>query len=319
MALTWSVSRDQILHTCERRYYFQYLASARITSRDSLLREIAFLKRLKNLDMWKGSVFHAIIADYLRKLRTGQPIDIDTLIKGHKKSIETQWSYSSRKEYHKNLRELGQENTLALLEHEYEYELPENTLQAVIQDVQDLFRPFHQWGNENGIIQKLRKARQCWIEPLPYGQNAPGFHFDDVQVLAKVDLAIQNGDGSFDIFDWKSGNAPTKPIRNIEQADLQVSVYQLWPHLRFNIPLSAIRAHLLYLGDNPSTHKLFEMDGNKKEYILNVVGRSIARAKQFTDLHSQEQSSLKDFDFASYANACRLCAFKRICQRELTT
>lgn len=31
---TWSISRDETFHTCERRYYFQYLAQANSNSRD---------------------------------------------------------------------------------------------------------------------------------------------------------------------------------------------------------------------------------------------------------------------------------------------
>lgn len=317
MALTWSVSRDQILHSCERRYYFQYLVRARINSRVRLLREIAFLKKLKNLYMWKGSVFHAIIADYLEKVHQRQTIQIDRFINDYKKNIEMQWSYSLKKKYQGNIREIGQGNALVLLEHEYEEELPETTLQDVIQDVKKWFLHFYKWGDKYAISEKLQRAPRYWIEPQSYGPNAPGFDFDNVQVLVKVDLAIQNSDGCFDIYDWKSSPAPTQPTWNIEQAELQVSVYQLWPYLRFSIPLNAIRAHLVYLGDNPPKYKIFKMDENKKEYILNLIGRSIARVKHFADLHAEEQVSLKDFDFASYPSACRLCVFKRLCQREL--
>ncbi len=64
MALTWPASRDQILHSCERKYYFQYLAPARINSSNPILREIAFLKKLKTVPLWKGSLFHEVIAQY---------------------------------------------------------------------------------------------------------------------------------------------------------------------------------------------------------------------------------------------------------------
>lgn len=317
MALTWSVSRDQILHSCERRYYFQYLAPARINSRNKTLQEIAFLKKLKNLYMWKGSVFHAIIADYLEKIHQRQTIQFDKFINNQKKNVEMQWTYSRKKEYRRNIREIGQGNALALLEHEYGEELSETTLQDVIRDVTKWFLHFYKWGDKYGIFEKLQTAPQYWIEPQPYGPNAPGFGFNGVQVLAKVDLAIQHDDGSFDIYDWKSSPAPTQPTWNIEQGELQVSVYQLWPHLRFSIPLNTIQAHLVYLGDNPPKHKIFEMDGNKKEYILNLIGRSIARVKHFADLHAGEQASLRDFDFAPYPSVCRFCVFKRLCQREL--
>lgn len=317
MALTWSSSRDQILHGCERKYYFQYLAPARINSRDEVLREIAFLKRLKNLYMWKGSLFHDVIADYLERFQRGQAINVDAFLDDYQRIIETQWSHSLEKKYRDNIRAMGQGNSLALLEHEYDDDLPESTLQDVISDIRNWFLLFTTWANDYGIFEKLRKSNRYWIEPQPYGANAPGFDYDDVQVLAKVDLATQNSDGSFDIYDWKSGSAPNQPAWiSLDQAELQVSVYQLWPHKRFNVPLNSIRAHLIYLGNNPPEHKIFEMDGNRKEYVLNLIGRSIERAKQFLELRSGE---LKDFDYGSSHRICRLCVFKRLCQRELST
>ena len=47
---TWSVSRDQQLQSCERKYFFQYVAEARINSPDPWLRGIALLKKLKAWD-----------------------------------------------------------------------------------------------------------------------------------------------------------------------------------------------------------------------------------------------------------------------------
>jgi len=48
---TWSVSKDQALHLCEKKYYFQYLVPAKINSKNTLFREIAFFKKFKNLSM----------------------------------------------------------------------------------------------------------------------------------------------------------------------------------------------------------------------------------------------------------------------------
>lgn len=318
MALTWSASRDQILHVCERKYYFQYLAPARINSTDKVLCEVAFLKRLKNVHMWKGSLLHDAIADYLSRFQRGQATHDDSFLDEYQKIVETQWYHSLEKKYRENIRALGKGNSLALLEHEYDEELSENTLQDVIHDIRNWFLLFTKWANDYGIFEKLRNSSRYWIEPQPYGANAPGFYYDDVQVLAKVDLATQNNDGSFNIYDWKSGSAPNQPAwNNLDQAELQVSVYQLWPHKRFNVPLNAIWAHLVYLDNNPPDYKVFEIDGNRKEYFLKLIGKSIERAKQFLELHSGEQLSLRDFDYSTSHRICRLCAFKRLCQREL--
>ena len=77
---TWSISRDQVLQTCERKYYFQYLSGARINSADPLLRGIAMLKKLKNIAMWRGECVHWTIAQYLSGVRVGRPLSRETLM-----------------------------------------------------------------------------------------------------------------------------------------------------------------------------------------------------------------------------------------------
>ena len=68
MKNNWSVSRAQVLNTCERQYYFDYLAPARINSRDTTLKEIAFLKKLTNIPMWQGNIFHSVVANSLKRI-----------------------------------------------------------------------------------------------------------------------------------------------------------------------------------------------------------------------------------------------------------
>ena len=51
---TWSVSRDQQLQSCERKYFFQYVAEAKINSPDPWLRGIALLKKLAEAQQKDG-------------------------------------------------------------------------------------------------------------------------------------------------------------------------------------------------------------------------------------------------------------------------
>jgi len=317
MPTTWSVSRDQTLHICERRYYFQYLASARINSRDETLREIAFLKKLKSFSMWRGNAFHSLAADYLRKVRRGTTPRITNLIGKFQNKMKREWDFSVSRSFRSNPRAIDQDGGLALFEHEYDEDLGEEDFIEAVQDVEVSARQFAVWVVDGDLVNSVRRATRVWIEPRPYGPKAPGFEIDGVQVLVKVDLALLGPDGRFEIFDWKTGLPSSRPSRQIDQAEFQVSVYQLWPHLAFGHPLDSIGAHLVYVATDPVGQQTFGIDQNLREYMLSLVRRSIARVLHFADLRGGKELSLKDLDFAAFEAACHRCPFKRLCQRTL--
>lgn len=314
MTSTWSFSRDQTLHTCERRYYFQYLASARINSRDELLREIAFLKKLSNVSLWKGNSFHSLIANYLRYSRMGRRPRMNVMLVEHRKQMAKQWKFSTYRNFRSDPRLINEDEGLALFEHEYEENAPD--FASIFQDVTEWAFSFENWAISSGIIDDLQGAVRDWIEPPAFGPSAIGFPLEGVQVLTKVDLAILRSDGSFDIYDWKTGRPSTDVNHSIYQAEFQVNVYQIWPHKVLNQPLETIRAHLIYIAHGPE-ERTFLIDQNLLEYTLGIVRRSISRAVHFENLQKQNGLNLNNLDYAPYAGACKQCSFKRICQREL--
>jgi hypothetical protein len=317
MRVTWSVSRDQTLHVCERRYYFQYLAAARINSRDRTLREIAFLKKLKNFPMWKGNAFHSFVAAYFREARRGAAPKLADLVDELRGRMKREWDFSSSKSFRSNPRAIDQKDGLALFEHEYDVGLGEQDFMKAIQDIEYWTCRFAAWARDNDLANSVRRAARVWVEPRPYGPKAPGFEMDGVQVLAKVDLAVLSPDGKFDIFDWKTGIPSSRPSRQIDQAEFQVSVYQLWPHLAFGHPMDSIGARLVYVATDPVRQQTFGIDRNLREYTLSLVRRSIARVLHFADLRGGKELSLEDLDFAAFEAACFRCPFKRLCQRAL--
>src|SRR5712692_7772435 len=119
MGTTWSISRDQALQTCERRYYFQCLAPAKINSRNERLREIAMLKKLKNIPMWQGELFHSLVADYLQGVRQRTPDHALALLHKMKARIEREWESSASISVRSNARSVSNSGNFTLFEHEY--------------------------------------------------------------------------------------------------------------------------------------------------------------------------------------------------------
>jgi hypothetical protein len=317
LPVTWSVSRDQVLHTCERRYYFEYVVSARINSRDQILKEIAFLKKLTNIPMWQGEVFHSVVANSIKRLRRGESLLSKTWLSRLKKKVESEWAFSESRSFRDDPRSIDKDGGLALFEHEYDEELGKKNFAVVLQSLEALVNRFTAWVEHTELRKAVQDARQIWIEPRIYGSHAPGFVINNVQVIAKVDLALLTPDGKFKIFDWKTGVPSSRLLQQFSQAEFQIGVYQLWPHLTLGYPLETIEANLIYFGSEPIQHQKFCIDQNQLEYTLSLIRRSIARVLRFSNTDGEVKLSLEDFDFATSVRTCQQCKFKRLCQRVL--
>ncbi len=317
MAATWSISRDQTLQTCERRYYFQYLAPARVNSRDEIQREIALLKKLKSIPMWQGELFHSLVAEYLQNARRRTPYRPLALLEKVKARIKREWEASANTLIRPNTRSVDNSDSVTLFEHEYG-ELPAGIdYIEVTHRVEELFWRFVAWADDKELVQSVQQAKNVWIEPQMFGPQAPGFEIDSVKVLIKVDLALLSFNGQFEIFDWKTGTPPSYPVGAMSQAEFQVAVYQLWPHLAFHHPIDAIQAHLVYVGADPVSQQTFGIDQNALAYTLSLVRRSIAHILSYDSGYQNAELSIDDFDFAAISGACEKCSFKRLCQRTL--
>ena len=317
MKNNWSVSRAQVLNTCERQYYFDYLAPARINSRDTTLKEIGFLKKLTNIPMWQGNIFHSVVANSLKRIQRRDSLLSKTWLRSLKNKVEKEWAFSESRSFRETPQLIDKAGGLALFEHEYDLELSGKNSQVILQFLEALVNRFTTWVEQTELIKTVQSAKQIWIEPDIYGSHAPGFVIDNVQVIAKVDLALVTPDKKFTIFDWKTGNSSSKISGRNSQAEFQISVYQLWPHLTLEYPLESIEAHVVYLGSDPVNHETFKMDLEQREYTLSSIRRSIAYIQRFSNNDDGLNFSLEDFDFANSVGICQQCKFKKLCQRVL--
>ncbi|MCI0624471.1 MAG: PD-(D/E)XK nuclease family protein [Acidobacteria bacterium] len=312
--LTWSISRDNILHFCERRYYFQYLVRARHNSKDPLQKEIALLKQLKSLPTWQGDCFHAAVGRWAYAVRQNRPPARDAVLEQLRQDMETKWQQS--------LSLVGRgvpasEVSCRLFEHEYKVELCADQLQVAITGACTWMESFLVWAENAGLCAAIQRASRYWIEPEAFGPGAPGFKVDGQQVLVKVDLALQSRQGMFEIWDWKTGKLRERNPRRIDPAALQVNVYQLWPHLQFGTPLENIRAHLVYVAEQPVEDIVYEIDADVREYALSIVRRSLDRVVHLSGRDDEEGFDIEDFDYAIAPGLCRTCNFKRVCLRSV--
>jgi len=316
--LTWSNSRDRVLHECERKYYFSYVSKARSNSKDERLRRIAFFKKLKSIPLWRGEIFHSLIENHLNLLKTRQMNISDSKIcDDFRQNAEVQWAYSKNRSFIDEPKEIGKEGKLALLEHFYEMDVPKDTFDNVIETVLRNYDCFREWSQSIGLEKLFNNTRNIWIEPNVFGPNAPGFEMEGVQIVVKVDFAFITNGGEFVIYDWKTGKPPLYPNQSIEASHLQANIYQLWPHYKNDFPLDKIVAHVVYFGSFPFEIRSYKLDNNMKVYIEMIARKSIKRMKQFHQSYSGNNLEVDDFDFCTSPIKCIQCQFKTLCQEEI--
>lgn len=313
---TWSASRDQQLQTCERRYFFQYLARGRINSDDPFQKRVGLFKKLKPLIAWQGECVHAVVADYIGGLREGRRLSDEQILVRLRERIRRDWMFSSGFKYRAQpwqIDKLG----VALLEHEYGEMPADVSAETVFAKTSGMMERFLAWANGPGALAaKVASADRIWIEPPGFGPEAPGFIEEDTQVLTKVDLALEWVGKEFLIYDWKTG-AARNGNDHLSQNELQVAIYQLWPHRTLDIPLEQVASHLVYLGGAQAEERRFVVDGENLATVLLAIQDSIRLARRWDKYVADGTMTLADCGYASSPEVCRQCVFKRLCRESL--
>ena len=186
---SWSSSRDQVLQSCERMFFFQYLAGGRLNGDTPEVRQIGLLKKLQSYSIWLGDVFHRGIAEFLQSHGGDTPLAADRLISLARQQVASDWRFSSQRTYLKNPYAIGKEGA-ALLEHFYEEMPAERSAEAAGDHVATLLERFMSWADEVDLISRMKDADRVWIEPDAWGPEAPGFWEDGVFVFFLVVLVF---------------------------------------------------------------------------------------------------------------------------------
>jgi len=314
---TWSFSRDQLLRSCERKYFFQYLAKAWLNSPDPWLRGIALLKKLKNIPMWQGECVHEAIADYLTQIQQGRETEYESLAIRLKQRMHRDWQFSEKRQFREEPTSIGRFGT-ALFEHEYDEVPPDTQIDELVNHATTLLSNFSKWSaGHPRFLADFKGAKRRWIEPPPWGAGAPGFIVGEVQAITKVDLALHLNDGRFLIYDWKTGAPPKKETAGIGN-EIQVSVYMLWPHLTLNLPLESVTSSLVYLGGGAPHETTFQLDEELAVETKQIIEDSIEQSQRWENYVKKGRLSLDQLDYAGSVNECRKCNFKRACRATLT-
>jgi len=299
-----------------------------MNSRDHMLREIAILKKINNTLAWKGKILHGIIADYYKKTFARESVSVEEIVKKVRDQIQKDIS-SSESFLSSNLEERlerAAHGEFVLLEHLCGGKGISMSDESIAHEIEESFGAFYEWQCAEGIDDLVTKSSRCWIEPDIFGKDAPVFDLDGVSVIAKVDLAIEDHLGNIIIFDWKTGKQIENSPSRMSHPELQASIYQLWPHIKYAKELDKIAARFVYIKKENIGFAEYRIDENKKEDVIGRVRRSISRMEYFDNtilgesqmkLGDSPTLALKDLNYSFFSWACTFCQYKIVCKRSL--
>ena len=128
--MKWSINRSKAFQKCQRKWYFSEIV-AQPKAKDGIRREAYFLKQLKSIYAWRGSivdtVIHKLIAPNLLRHRTP---DVAEVLDYAARLMKSQINFAKEQKY----RQLGVtksnsgENFCALYELEYDNKLDDESL-----------------------------------------------------------------------------------------------------------------------------------------------------------------------------------------------
>ncbi len=297
---SWSKSRDGVLATCPRQYYFQYYAfwGGWRADAPARTREIYVLKNLNTVPQWLGQKVHDCIDHTIQNLRWGQPgLDVERVIDITLKRMRQEYVSSWHGRYRQHPKAGG------LLEHEYGTSRGEDDWRDAAAQVEKCLKTFYGSAAFAGL-QTL--ARDAWLE----AEEFANFRLDGVKIWVKLDCAYRDEEGRVIIYDWKTGKRLT------EDTSLQLSCYALYASEKWGADPARViaREYNLYHDDV----RTFSVTQEDLDATVSYI-----RAR-FDDMRAlladvEENVPLEEEQFARTEDLgrCERCNFKKVCRPEL--
>ncbi len=300
---SWSRSRHDKFTECQRAYYLHYYGSwgGWDSRAPANVRELYLLKKLNSRFTWAGSAVHDAIKQALTAMRSGREVDPAEAIGRVHRLMQADFRHSVSKAYR---REKHRKEFSGLVEHEYEMPVTADDWKQNWHTVKSALEWFFasRWP---ALAKGL--AKEHWLE-VDEGFEFSAFHLDGTKVFAIPDFAFREPDGSAVVVDWKTG-------RTKEGYDDQVLGYALYLSTRYGIPVSKIRAQLVYL--NEGTEIEVHVDETAIEGFRGRMKESVAQMRALlADPVANVAQPEAFFAMTERRETCARCVFRRVCGRE---
>ena len=294
---SWSKTREEVLKTCPRQYWFFYHGywNGWLVNAPERTRQIYVLKSLKNRHMWAGEKIHECIQRSLNNVRRGiKVLRVDEIVSITLDQMRAEFRSSKSKNYWKNPKSCG------LFEHEYEVEVSDEEWKEVAGNVETCLRKFYASDIYDGL---KSHAKEGWLEV----EEFPFFYLDRTKISLVIDCAIKEGEGIY-IYDWKTGESLS------EDLSIQLGCYALYAMEKWIVPpesLSVIEYNLSFDKSSwfsVSQDEIKKVKGSINGSIKDMQSLLIDRSNNIP-MEEDRFSKIEDEHITSR------CNFRKVCKK----
>lgn len=308
---SWSFTREELFHTCERAFFYEYAA------RDEPYHQEAFrLRNLKTPVMMAGTIVDSVIGMSLKALKSSGEVQSGLSSKGAK-IYEKWWRDSSNFGPHYRNGDAIPEKATVLQHHYFEKEDDLAEKQSGAQRVQDCLYNF-----ENSPLWETiqEKAIHPWSDVRVHGdgQFPTSFTTDSgLDLWAAYDFYIKE-EPKLHILDWKTGarrpNAESKAAK-------QLSIYSLYGNKGLGFGFPEVTVQAIWLQEQPEWSpqqidekaiRAVELETHRhSEAVFSRLTQDTFWKKGNKWIYLAKES---DFAPSPHPNKCNRCKFQTLCE-----
>ena len=297
---SWSVSRHHMFEACKRRYYLNYYGARRVReAKDRLISAVWWLKQVKTIYLWIGSVIHQVAQEAVQVMVDGREMPREEVIDRAQKLYQSGLRGSLR-----GSKVNGQ--WLALLGHAYPERGFSLDLDEAAVRVTDLAHTFLDSEAYALICEHPEHVLEIDV-PFQSFYFDSGTRMKQVRVFAIPDVLLHDGE-QITVIDWKTGDVSEPGIRK------QAGVYRVYAHHEYGLPEDAIQVQISALGDDGET---VDPPGGTPpvaeatEFIRGSIGQMVDLMEDVTF----NTVPIRSFPMTGDRSQCIRCGFQRACWR----
>jgi hypothetical protein len=301
MMFNWSVSRHHMYQDCKRQYYLNYYGARRVReARSKVVSAVWWLKQVRPLKMWLGTVIHAIAKKAVRAHANGEPVDDAALVEEALAYYRGGVRASERGAKHDN-------QWVVLLEDVYPtdtFSIDHDLAETMVVDMARTLLG----SDAMGFVRTMPPDAVLEVDEEFQSFELAGITpRGSLTVFAIPDVLIADGSDYY-LIDWKTGDVEREGIRD------QAGVYRFYVHQQYGAPEESIHVAIADVGQ---TGESVEPPGGvpgldeTREFIGQSAGSMLARLVD----QAYNTATIKDFPMTDDLNLCRGCGFKRACWR----
>ena len=297
---SWSVSRDNVLRVCPRKYWFNYYGhwGGWLQDAPRRTREIYVLKQLKNRATWVGQTVHECIARTLQNISRGVPVlGVDEILSITRNVMRQDYRHSRSKRYWQNPR-----SYCGLFEHEYDVDVSDAQWRDAAENVDHCLRTFY----ESEHFAKLRATPPAdFLEVERFSAIA----LEGVELRIKLDCATRES-GRVAIWDWKTGKKESD-----EGLSIQMGCYALYARETYGVKLEDVVTRRFDLNRGV----LYEHTPTERslDEILAYVRGSVADMLALLEDQQDNTTEEEKFRKVERRDVCLKCNFLKVCRPNL--